>query len=122
MSSYTKIAPDYEVTRGKVERVAATRQMCCAKRDQMLLTKHKLSSFIRKPYADMDEPRWISEHFSGQIQPREIVGILVSVVIEGQTNTRIPLTTEQFEQERSREVFLTLQTPTSTVQGFAPHQ
>ena len=100
MSTYTKITPDYEVTRGKVERVAATRQMCCAKRDQMLLTKHKLSSFIRKPYSDMDEPKWISEHFSG----------------------RIPLTTEQFEQERSREVFLTLQTPTSTVQGFAPHQ
>ena len=119
MSTYTKITPDYEVTRGKVERVAATRQMCCAKRDQMLLTKHRLSSFIRKPYSDMDEPKWISDHFSGQIQPREIVGILVSKVIEGQTNSRTPLTTEQFEQERSREVFLTLQTPTSPSHGFS---
>ena len=121
MSTYIKITPDSTVTRGKVERVAATRQMCCVKRDQMLMTKHKLSSFIRKPYSDLDEPSWMSEHFSGQIQPREIVGVLVSMVIEGQTNSRIPLTTNQFERERSREVFLTLQTPTSTIQGFASH-
>ena len=60
----------------------------------------------------------MSEHFSGQIQSKEIVGILVAKVIDGQTNSRIPLTTEQFEQERSREVFLTLQTPTSSVDGF----
>lgn len=118
MSIYRKITPNREEVRGKLERVAATRQMCCAKRDQMLLTKHRLSSFIRKPYSDMGESKWMSEHFSGQIQSNEIVGILVAKVIDGQTNSRIPLTTEQFEQERSREVFLTLQTPTSSVDGF----
>ena len=120
MSTYTRISPDHEAVRGKVERVAATRQMCCAKRDQMLLTRHKLISFIRKPYSDMDESRWISEHFSGRIQPKEIVGILVAKVIDGETNSRIPLTQEQFERESSREVFLTLQTPSNSSKGFAP--
>lgn len=118
MSTFTKISPDRQLTQGKVERVAATRQMCCAKRDQMLLTKHKLSSFIRKPYSDMDEPAWISEHFSGRIQPSQIYGILVAKVIDGQTNSRIPLTKELFTQEQEREVFLTLRTPSGTIQGF----
>ncbi len=119
MSFFTRINPRGATSRGQIERVSATRQMCCARRDQMLMARYKVSSFLRKPYRDMDEAEWISNHFSGQIKPQQIEAVLVSKVIEGQTNARMPLTKEQFLQEQDTEIFLTLREAPASDKCFA---
>ena len=117
MTSFTRIEPDKTST-GKLERVKATRQMCVARRDQMLLERHKLNSFIRKPYWDLSESDWLAEHFSQQILAKDIKAILVQQLIPGQTAARIPLDADQLKTEQQKEAFLSLTTPVGLVQGF----
>ena len=96
----------------------ATRQMCVARRDQMLLQRHKLTSFIRKPYGDLGEAEWLANHFSQQILEEDIVAIWVQELLPGQTAARIPLDADQLKREQENEPFLTLNTPVGLVQGF----
>ena len=84
MTSFTRIEPG-KTSQGKMERVWATRQMCVARRDQMLLQRHKLTSFIRKPYKDLGEAEWLAHHFSQQILEEDIVAIWVQELLPGQT-------------------------------------
>ena len=84
----------------------------------MLFDREKLSSFIRKPYVDMNEAEWMSAQCSGQIQPKEIAGILVAKVIDGEKNSRTPLTQEQFDQMLSTERFVPLRPARTSAQGF----
>ena len=96
----------------------ATRQMCVARRDQMLLQRHKLTSFIRKPYGDLGEAEWLASHFSQQILEKDIKAIWVQELDPGQTAARIPLDADQLKIEQQHEVFLSLKTPVGLVQGF----
>ena len=117
MTSFTRIEPG-KTSQGKMERVWATRQMCVARRDQMLLQRHKLTSFIRKPYKDLGEAEWLAHHFSQQILEEDIVAIWVQELLPGQTAARIPLDADQLKREQENEPFLTLNTPVGLVQGF----
>ena len=117
MTSFTRIERG-KTSQEKMERVMATRQMCVARRDQMLLERHKLTSFIRKPYRDLGEAEWLASHFSQQIFEEDIKAILVQQLIPGQSAARIPLDANQLKREQQTEPFLTLDTPVGLVQGF----
>lgn len=117
MNSFTRIERG-KTSQEKMERVMATRQMCVARRDQMLLERHKLTSFIRKPYRDLGEAEWLASHFSQQIFEEDIKAILVQQLIPGQSAARIPLDANQLKREQQTEPFLTLDTPVGLVQGF----
>ena len=74
MTSFTRIEPG-KTSQGKMERVMATRQMCVARRDQMLLERHKLTSFIRKPYRDLGSGGWLLQQIMRKTsRPRVQVG------------------------------------------------
>lgn len=96
MSSHTQsvFLPDGSVYHGGIHPEAGEALEAILRRDLRTMRKHKCRSFIRKPYADLDEIGMISFMPNA---PQEVAAVVVIGITPGETNARIPVEPDLIE-------------------------
>ena len=108
MTDFTRYEKDGSSTTGVIHPEVAEASLACLKRDLRKL-RHltKGESFIRKPYADLQEAQMIGINENAPA-PKDIVAVIVIPVVKGDTNARLPVKAEQLEEQLAKNDLIDL--------------
>ena len=116
MTEFTRIGKDGSVSTGTVHPEVAEGSLACLKRDLRKLRQTNGKSFFRKPYIDLQEAQMIGIN-EGSPAIKDIAGILVVPIVQGDTNARLPMTIKQVREEIAKGDHIDLWSPKAS-NGF----
>jgi hypothetical protein len=105
MSTHHVFLPDGTSKHGNLHPEIAEPSLEILKRDIRKFSKYPCSSFIRKPYGDLEE---VETALGLAAQRRDVVAVLVIRVVRGETNARIFLDKTMLDEELAKGEILNL--------------
>ena len=105
MTRQTIWSPDGSVYRGKLQPEIAEPSLAILRRDLKKMQKHRCTSFIRKPYFDLNELEIVTDV---NRQAKAAVAVLVIRLVANETNARVFLNQSMFDSEVAKGEALNL--------------